>query len=191
MTNSRIYLGALAGIIIVLVLIALAAGSVKSQSVKPSTDLNLMDYVQTDVEVRLTVERPVEADEDHKSTQATVSRNSRTVAVYKTYNSQLLGGQNYENNQAAFTEFMAALDRAGFTRQNPSSQESEAGYCPTGTRYVYELVQDQKVISHLWSDSCGDPQRTFMGNGVLVRQIIQSQIPNYSRVVSQAASGNQ
>jgi hypothetical protein len=30
-----------------------------------------------------------------------------------------------------------------------------------------------------------------MGNGVLVRQIIQSQIPNYSRVVSQAASGNQ
>ncbi len=185
MQNSRNLILVFAGILIVLVVIAITSGLNSSKKTHKNL-INVSDYAQSDVAVRVTTEGSINANEDHQSSVVTIARGTRSVEFYKTYNNELAGGQSFENNQASFEQLVYALQKAGYSTQTNSQQDDERGYCPTGFRYIYEIVDGDKVIMRTWSDSCGDKDRTFGGNASLVRQLMRSQIPNYSSL-SQAA----
>jgi hypothetical protein len=184
--NRNVFLGA-AGILIILVIIAVTSGLHSTKKVVKD-QIKVSDYAQTDVAVRLTIEGPIGSNESHQSTVITIARGSRTTQFYHTYNNELVAGQSYENNQAAYEQFVYALQYQGFTQQNKkSTQDDDRGLCPTGQHYIYEIVDGDTTIMRLWSDSCSDPQHTFAGNGPLIRQLFRNQIPDYTLQTQAAA----
>ncbi len=132
--------------------------------------------------VTLVIEGPVEADELHTALTISISAGARSIEGDATYQNQPINSQTYTNNQAAFNDFMQALQNAGFTKATKGKTvASELGMCPLGNRYVYELAVSEKVTQRLWSDSCGDRTATFNGEGPLVRSLFEHQIPNYTK----------
>jgi hypothetical protein len=137
----------------------------------------LTDYVSNG-QVRLTIEGPVTANEQHSSAIVTISQNERTMQILKTYDNDVQDSRTYDNNQEAFDDFLHALDGADFTKSRKSSLSDERGQCPAGVRYVYELIKDGQTLQRLWSTSCGEG--TFNGTGTTVRQLFETQVPDYN-----------
>ena len=145
--------------------------------------LTLVDYIKTEgALVRYTVEGPVVANELHNSIVITVTKSGRSLITEKTYENQPGTKNEFGNNQAAFEDFMRALQDTGFTSSRKSSTGSELGQCPSGQRYIYELVSGGKTIMRSWSTTCGD-EGTFDGTPSAVRRLFQSQIPNYRDLI--------
>lgn len=171
-------------------LILLAVGAVVSlgisqrnrqQKTQPVAPPSLTDYINQDATVKLTIEGPVVANEQHRSSVIAASRNTRSYDLYKTYSNTSAASKTYPNNQTAFSELMYALQRAGFTKPKLTGTDpNPAGYCPLGQRYTYDLILNDQVKSSLWSTSCETLQGTFSGDGSLVRQLMILQIPDYT-----------
>jgi hypothetical protein len=165
-------------------LFSIGAGSRKSETRQTETT-NLIDHIDDGSLVRLTIEGPVNADELHRANVITVASDSRALDVYKTYSDQNALSQSYGNNPSAYTDFMQALNDAGFTKERkPTSQHDEKGACPSGQRYIYELISNDRVTMRLWSSSCNDKRETFGGNESVVRMLFESQIPDYTKAVN-------
>jgi hypothetical protein len=81
---------------------------------------------------------------------------------------------------------MLSLSHAGFTKGNADKALSdERGYCPLGSRYIFELIDENgKTIERYWATSCGKP-KTYQGNVSLTRSLFQAQVPDYSRLIQQ------
>jgi hypothetical protein len=146
----------------------------------PTPQVSLTDRVGSDARVRYTIVSPVAANETHNSIVITVSPANRTVQALQSYEDIVADSRDFPNNQAAFADFAQALQDAGFTKTNASTDEDERGACPTGQRYVYELIDNSGTVSRLWSTSCNN-QGTFSGNAALIRQLFQAQIPDYTK----------
>jgi len=70
-----------------------------------------------------------------------------------------------------------ALDLAGFTKGDAkSTNTNERGYCPTGDRYIFEIVNGASDAQRYWSTSCRN-SGTFKGNVAQVKQLFIAQIP--------------
>jgi len=172
--------GAVLAILFVIALFSL--GKQGSQST-PNQPINLMDNTTDDSIVTLIVEGPVEANELHTTLTISVSADSRSIEADQTYQNQPVGVQTYGNNQAAYNDFLQALQYANFTKvAKGKTIASELGMCPLGNRYIYELTTDGQASLRLWSDSCGDRAATFDGQASLVSELFERQIPNYDQV---------
>jgi hypothetical protein len=188
MNNSRIVVGL--GVVILMVLFAVAlfslgAGSRPDDSNQKKAAIKLTDHTDDGSLVRLTIEGPVTADELHRTTIITVGGDSRALDIYKTYGNQSALTQSFTNNQTAFTDLMYALNDAGFARASQANGErDETGVCPTGQRYIYELIHNDQVTMRLWGSSCKDKRATFGGNSALVQTLFQKQIPKYSSLAN-------
>jgi hypothetical protein len=186
--NRRQYI--LAGVAVVVIIIgiiaAFSAGKKGSTTTTP-TQQSLTDHTTDGSEVRLTIEGPVNADELHRSTTISVSRDGRAIEADKTYNDVPAASATYQNNQDAFDDFMQALQNAGFTRQaSGSTTQSEVGQCPLGQRYIYELVTNDAIALRSWSSTCQLRGEPFAGNAGLVAELFQAQIPDYNKVLNAA-----
>jgi len=180
--NSRVII-----LLVVIVLViggAISIGALQrnSQSNTGKTkQITLTDYAQQDVSVRFTTEGPITANENHTMSIIEVSRNTRNYDRYKTYTNTSVQSKTYPNNQTAFEDLLYGLQRAGFTSaKNGTSAEDPRGYCPTGSRYTYELIQNDQVIVSLWSNSCKTKQATFNGSDATIQTLLQRQIPDYA-----------
>lgn len=153
-----------------------------SQSTAPA--FTLSDYVEKPTsQVRLTTEGAVTAAENHVSQTITISASTRTIQVFKGYSSAPALSQDYPNSQAAYADFIYALQYAGFTKNtpNPKAAKNEIGLCPQGQRFIYELIDGPATDQRLWSTSCGDIT-TFKGSGSLVQTLFRAQIPDYTKL---------
>ncbi len=151
-------------------------------AVKP---LTLVDYVTRDTAmVRYTVTGPTVANENHNSITLAISKSQRRLQTFRTYADTLNLDQTFDNNQPAFEDFMRALQNAGFaaSKTRPGNP-TEIGTCPTGQRYIYELIDDEKIVLRTWSNSCGD-NGTFNGSPSTIRALFQAQIPAYNKLTS-------
>lgn len=185
--NSKFFVALF--IIVVLALLGFAGYRVvqsqKTRTVTANPEISLLSYIDSDAKVRLTVEGPVTANENHNSIVITVSRGNRVLEGLRTYDATSEIYQDYSNNQTAFDDFMRALQTAGFAKplKSADTSQTEQGVCPTGQRYIYELIDDDgKTISRLWSSSCG--QGTLGGSGSTIRPLFQDQIPDYTKLTS-------
>lgn len=154
---------------------------------KDQPQIDLSSYGNTDAVVRLTVEGPVVADQNHNAYQITVGRNTSKVETFKGYERTLIDSKIYENNQESYETFLLALERASFQRfQEPKQKEGAPkpdprGVCPKGTRYTYELIDGTDTLLSSWSASC--VKGTFRGEPKTVRSLFSKQIPELSRTI--------
>lgn len=171
------FLAAIGLIVLVFVLIirGFSGGSKEEQAI------DLSSYGNTDAVVRLTVEGPVVADQNHNSYEITISRNTAKIETFKGYERQVIESKVYENNEEAYETLLLSLERAGYQRSIEDENNTDPrGICPTGNRYTYELADANSTIIESWSASCN--KGTFRGNATAVRNLFIRQIPDFGKV---------
>lgn len=144
----------------------------------------LADYADTDAEMQFTTSGVINGDDAHREIVISVGRNQRTARVIQGYQGTVIKSESLPNNEAAYSAFLSALDGAGFTKKRDSKSPSEAGLCPLGQRFVYEITNDGSKDSRTWATSCGGTS-TFAGNKSLVQQLFQLQITNYGEFTNE------
>jgi hypothetical protein len=172
---------ALAALLIVLIILITTSGS-KTTKTLPRT---LDSYANTDAVVSMTIDGPINADQIHESILISVSNSTATYEQLQGYQGQVVNLQTFPDNVNSFTAFLFALERAGFTDGNKSAAlQNQQGYCPLGDRYIFELNQNNHLLEHYWSTSCGGKNYTYLGELGATITLFQNQIPGYSKLSS-------
>jgi hypothetical protein len=169
-------------VIIFIIIRLLSGGGSPAPGAKPSDLVSLAD---TDSTVRLTLSNPVQAASTHREIQISVGREATDFVLYKGYSGDVVRSKTYDMNRAAYSDFLHALQVSGqYTKGNDDPAfADEHGYCATGDRYVYEIIDgDGNVSQHYWSTTCG--QKTFRGNEDNVQKLFQLQVPDYFELTS-------
>ncbi|HSX34197.1 MAG TPA: hypothetical protein VLF62_00960 [Candidatus Saccharimonadales bacterium] len=175
------FIGVVALIILVFVLIVRGFSGGGSKNDKPQTDLS--DYTNTSTVMRFTTEGPVTANQNYDEIRITVGRDASTVEVVNGYQGNVVKAKTYPNNSDAYGNFLRSLQLLNFTKGNPDPKlADERGYCPTGNRYVYEIVSGNADVQRFWIGTCG--VGTFKGNSQVIRSLFRSQIPDYATFTS-------
>ena len=147
------------------------------------TSQQLIGYASTDAVARLTIDGPINADQNHQAVEINVGKNSVTFEQLSGYNGQVVNLQTFVSTEAAYNVFLHALALAGFTNGNSSpSASNDLGYCPLGDRYVFEFNYNGNDLQRYWSTSCGG-LGTYSGNLGLTLTLFQAQVPNYDTLV--------
>lgn len=157
-----------------------AGGSSSSQAIDNADDI-LIDTVDV---TRFTVSGPIVATSDHRSYDIEVNERLVTITLYADYGQTQLERQSYANNDAAYQEFLKALDKAEvLERRNGTDTEDDLNYegaCPTGRRYVVELNDD----TTRWSTSCDSSRGTMGGSLRVIRRLFNEQAPDAREILS-------
>lgn len=182
----RYIFGILGAIILVILAVILIGRAIPDSSApQPVTQqTTLTDYINGNAVVRVTMDGKIIAKEQHRAVRITVGRTSRTVEVLRGYDATVEQTKQYDNDIAAFSAFLAALQKSGYaTEKQKVTQKDERGACPQGSRFIYELIDNNDEVLRTWSTSCSSSEGTFGGKGEIVRQLFQAQIPDYSTVI--------
>ncbi len=173
----RYFVGFLVSIgLVILVVVLIVRGFSGGDSAKSSQTV-LSDYANTDVQVRFTVDGPIVADSAHNAYRITVGRTDSTIETFRGYESSVIDMQRYDNNPVSYTNFLKALDLAGFTKGvKQVGGSDERGVCAIGDRYIMEIINGSSRIQRYWSTSCRGGG-TFRGAGQEVRRLFRAQIP--------------
>ena len=143
--------------------------------------VKLEDYATTTAVVRYTIDGPVYADQNHSRVRVTVSKDQVLFEQIAGYEGKMIQTKTYPSNSEAYATFLHALNQQGFTRGNAEVTDDERGYCPTGRRYVYEVIDGADQIQRLWSTSCSTKQGSYTGgNASTVRLLFERQVPEWS-----------
>lgn len=164
-------------LLIFLIIRLLSGGGGSEQKNLPPA---LISYANTDTTVRYIIDNPTQNDETHRDIIITVGKDAATLTITGGYNGNIISTESFTGNPNAYAAFLASLDKSGgFTKgDNRASVQDERGYCATGNRFSYDIVDgDGKRIQHLWSTSCG--VKTFKGVTGIVDQLFRNQIPNF------------
>lgn len=170
-------------LVIILMIRALFGGGTK----QPTTpEINLSDYTNTNVVMRIDVWSQVQANQTHQQLRIDVSKYSADIYLYNGYDSVLVKNQTFASNPQAYADFLKGLQIAGYTKGNPDKALADwRGYCPGGTRYIYQIIDGAKTVQSYWATSCMNTQpKTFLGSSILVNSLYQAQIPNYTDFTS-------
>ncbi len=181
MYYTRYFIGFVAtiGLIILLIVLLFHGGGKPKVVITPKT---LDSYATTDATVSMTIDGPINANQDHQQIRILVNNQDATFQHIQGYQGNVVNQQNFANNVDAYTNFLFALLRTGFTQGNNSKLlADERGRCPLGDRYIFELTEGGKTLQRYWATSCGGTQ-TYGGNLSTTITLFQNQIPNYSNL---------
>jgi len=177
----RFFFGFLVAIgLIILIVFLMLSGNGGSKL--PATTKTLTSYTNDNDAVRLTIDGPVNADQNHLGIQITVDSSDVTFEQLQGYQGSVVNLQNFANNQPAFAVFLYALNYAGFTKGNTAkSLSDERGYCSQGDRYIFELLENGNDVERYWTSSCGSP-KTYLGSLGLTLTLFKAQVPGYDQL---------
>ena len=177
----RYFIGFLITIgLIILLIVLLFTGGGGDNAKKPKNTMALSDYASTDAVARLTIDGPIVADQNHQAIRITVGQDDTTYEQIQGYQGTVVKQQSFVNNQEAYSNFLYALGHAGFTKgDNNKDLANEKGYCPTGNRYIFELIDGGNDVERYWATSCSKP-KTYKGNLSLTLTLFRAQVPNYN-----------
>ncbi|HEY1644916.1 MAG TPA: hypothetical protein VGF75_00845 [Candidatus Saccharimonadales bacterium] len=182
---NRYIIGALAflGLAILLIVLLFTGGGGK-KTIAP-TEPSLVSYADTNAVVKLVVDGPVVAPEDHNSVDVSVSQNSASVEVFQGYNGEVIASKTYNNTENSFKNFLYSLYYAGYSKGGTSPYTSDIGLCSTGRTYDLYLTNNGQTLQHYWQTDCSGP-KTFDGNLGLTITLFEKQIPNISNIIANA-----
>jgi hypothetical protein len=176
-------------LIAIIVIVLLASGgrdggneNVRQETV-PATETALHEYADRNALARLTIDGKVVGDNEHRAVRITVNKDYRTIDILKGYSGDVLSSQSFPNTSEGFETFLYALENAGFAKERKAKITDERGVCPSGRRFIYELIENGEQKLRSWSTSCEDTHGTFNGSRGSVRSLFQDQIPEYRKVV--------
>ena len=165
--------------LIFLLVVLLFGGGGKPKA--PLTVKTLHSYASTDAEVQMTIDGPVNANQNHQQVRVTVGRDNVSFEQLQGYDGNVTNMQDFANTQNAYTVFLFSLARGGFSQgNNDPSLSDERGFCPLGDRYIFELIQDGRDIERYWATSCGN--KTYLGAFDLTVNLFKAQVPNYDKL---------
>ncbi len=178
--NLRYILGLGLLIILLFVVIFLIMNSGGKKNKVTETERQLTSYsTNPNVTIRETIIGPITAVQTHNQAQISVTNEQTIMDVFVGYDGNLINSKTYPMTTSSFSEFLSALDRAGFTRGNTTKAlEDDQGYCPTGQRYIFEVIDTGKTVQRFWTTSCGSP-KSYKGNTALTLTLFQAQVPDY------------
>lgn len=179
----RAILGFVAFVAVIIFLIIVIVRGGNEPEIPSSQRPALVAAASSDAVFSYTTAGPISANEDFYRIKINVSRASRSVQVYRGYGDTVVAAKQFDNNTAAFGEFLSALDRAGYTSERRTSFESEAGLCPNGLRMVFESDQFDEAFRR-WTTNCKE-RGSFGGSIDTVSQLYIRQIPGYSQFIAQ------
>ncbi|HJQ07888.1 MAG TPA: hypothetical protein VJ836_00220 [Candidatus Saccharimonadales bacterium] len=177
----RYFLGFLAAIGLVVIVFILIFRGLSGDRDAPKDQAVLTDYARTNTITRLTLDGPIIADQVHQAVRISVGRNQNKIELIQGYQNQVVQEKTYPNNEDAYHVFLRALQLLGYTKgSDDPARADERGQCPTGQRYVFEVINDSSSVQRFWSTSCGGG--TFGGNTNAVRDLYRKQIPDYTQI---------
>ena len=149
------------------------------------TKKELTSYVNdSDVTVTQSIVGPIRAIQNHNQMEINVTNSSVTANRINGYDGNVVGSLNYPMTNASFSEFLNALNRAGFTSGITDEKlQDDQGFCPTGNRYIYTVREGSKIVQRFWATSCGGT-KTYEGNLSLTINLFHAQVPDYSNLMS-------
>jgi len=174
---------AIVAFILIAKFISWVGGSNDAPELTTSEQVSLAASADTDLVTKITTSGKIINDEDYSSVRISISRNKRSLEIMSGYNNIVTETVSFKNTQAAFESFLLAIELEGFTGSKKGANTDERGYCPTGTRTVYEIVGNEAVEQRLWSGSCSKKVGTFDGDTSAIRRLFEAQIPDYSKLV--------
>ena len=151
----------------------------------PSSLPSLINYANSDTTVEMTIDGPINADQEHYQLQMTVGQTLSILNLDKGYEGVVVTSDNYNNNSNSYAEFLRSLDLAGYRKGNSSSTANSdpRGYCPLGERYSFQIISGGRTVQNYWATTCGG-QGTFQGNVNLVKTLFMAQMPDFDTVIS-------
>ena len=154
-----------------------------------SSQLSYSEYQKNGAKLRFSIVGPVVADENHREVVYEIGQGSRSVKLFKGYNSTLVKEQSLGNNYSAYDAFAKSLYTAGFTNERQSQKDSKySGECPAGNIYTAELVDaDNKVQKSLWRVSCTTKTGSLSASYQTLLELFKSQFPDYKNFTSDIA----
>ena len=145
----------------------------------------LVDYADTSTEVKYILRGPINALENHRILEITVGRNRRSAVIYEGYNGNILRAEDFINTQAAYSQFLAALENNGYTNTRIAEPNIIAeGACSGDRRADFEITQGSETLQSLWTTSCSGVSGTFAGNSANIRRLFEAQLPDYNEFVN-------
>lgn len=164
------------GLSILLVVLLMSGGKKGAPHAQSKT---LINYADSDAQVSMLIDGPINADPQHHQVLVTVNKNNVTYEHIEGYQGHAVDTRIYSNNEAAYDAFLHALMRVGFTlgNNNPTLRDGD-GYCPGGDRYTFKLTQDGATIEKYWNTSCNNT-KTYLGNTNLTMSLFEAQVPNF------------
>lgn len=136
--------------------------------------------------VRMSVRGPVAASENHYSIVITINQSEREITTFRGYQGEIIKNQQLENNQAAFRDLLAALERAGYATENKAIASENQGVCAVGQLIQFEILDGEKSVQKLWTTSCGQIVGSFAGMAMNVESLFIGQIPNARAIINDA-----
>lgn len=167
-------------LIVAFVLILNRGGDDAPKPPEPGIISETPEYSDGDATFVFITQGELKAQEDYREIRISVSQSIRKLEVIEGYNNKTIESKSYSNTKAAFDAFVNALGPAGFrVEESNAIQDTEAGMCPLGKRYIYEIRVSGEQKQRLWSSSCRKINGTASANRRLVEELFQNQIPDY------------
>jgi hypothetical protein len=178
----RYFLGFLAAIGLIVLVFILVLRGFSGGGKPPVNKAVLSDYTSTETVMQLTLDGPVNADQNHERVRITIGRTINTIEIMKGYENKVVDSRIYPNNEEAYGNFLRSLQLLGYTKGNADPKfADERGACPLGQRYVYEIVSGDASVQRFWNTSCNGGG-TFTGAANNIRTLFKQQIPDYSQL---------
>jgi hypothetical protein len=180
----RYFIGFVAVVILVVgVFVMVLKGFSGGSDAAKKNDIILTDYANSDTVVKLELDGPVVADQNHQGYAITIGRDATTIEVTKGYNKEVVHAQTYANNSDSYADFLRALQLQNYTKgvQDPDRGDIR-GYCPSGDRFIYTVENGTQDIQRFWTSTCGGG--TFKGNSNTIRNLFTRQIPDFSSLTA-------
>lgn len=183
--NLRFLLGIGLVIVLLFVVIALIMRSGNNGDKVPETKRELTSYVDdSNFSVTMTTIGPITDAASHTESQIIITNQSAVAEISQGYDGNVINSSNFPLTTNGFSEFLSALDKAGFTKGDTAEDlKDDKGYCPTGLRYIFEAHEGSDTIQRFWATSCKGP-KSYKGNLGMTLELFQVQIPNYSDLIA-------
>ncbi len=180
---NRYIIGILAVIGLGIILFILLFSS--HNTTPPAKPVKLLpSYANTNAQVKMIVDGPIVAAQNHNSVVVTVSQYTATFDLIQGYDGNVIASKIFNNSQNSFKAFLYALYYAGYSNGVSSSYPSDIGLCPAANRYDFYLTLNGETLQHYWFTNCG--QKTYNGNFGLTLYLFNGQIPNIIQMVNGA-----
>lgn len=168
------------GLIIMLIVLLATGGDKKPATKSAVTETKkLVDFSNTGVVARLTVDGPTNSQQEHNQLRISVSKDKVIYQELTGYNGQVTELREYANSPEAYASFLRSLQGVGYTNGNTDpANKDERGHCPLGNRYIFELIDNGKSVQRFWSTSC-NKAKTYEGNTPTTLQLFKNQIADY------------
>ncbi len=124
---------------------------------------------------------PIVANESFKSYQIVVTPTTRTYTTYRGYQNDVVTFKTYPNSQAAYEQFVYALDKAyAYRVQGSASDTDTRGVCATNGRlYTFETNNNGAATHTLWTSTCKGSPGNMGANIAQIKALFVNQIPDF------------